>query len=253
MSVAADLRANGEVAAACAGALGAATAGAANVAAGAAADSIGEITAQGTARAVSLRFRGPVDGTVTLVLPTALVSALEHSVPDENLLTAAAPVLAETAQALAGALSAALETGTALEAELADVEAALARDGVAYPLLDGDAVAGMLVVAFDVHAPQGASGPAGDGLGAPVVEGLAPPVLADVEMGVTAELGRCHMTMRELLALTPGAVIDLDRAANAPVDVLVNGTLIARGEVVVIDEEFGIRISEILRTGAPAS
>jgi flagellar motor switch protein FliN/FliY len=76
-----------------------------------------------------------------------------------------------------------------------------------------------------------------------------PLVLADVEMGVTAELGRCHMTVRELLSLTPGAIIDLDRAAGALVDVLVNGTLIARGEVVVIDEEFGIRISELLNDG----
>ena len=54
------------------------------------------------------------------------------------------------------------------------------------------------------------------------------------------------MSVRDLLALTPGAVIELDRAAGSPVDVLVNGTLIARGEVVVIDEEFGIRISEIV-------
>ena len=77
-------------------------------------------------------------------------------------------------------------------------------------------------------------------------------MLADVEMGVTAELGRCRMTVRELLSITPGAVIDLDRAAGAPVDVLVNGTLIARGEVVVIDEEFGIRISELIPQPAAA-
>ena len=70
----------------------------------------------------------------------------------------------------------------------------------------------------------------------------------DVEMGVTAELGRRRMTVRDLLALTPGSVIELDRAAGSPVDVLVNGTLIARGEVVVIDEEFGIRIAEIVAT-----
>jgi flagellar motor switch protein FliN/FliY len=71
-------------------------------------------------------------------------------------------------------------------------------------------------------------------------------LLHDVEMGVTAELGRRRMSVRDLLSLTPGAVIELDRAAGSPVDVLVNGTLIARGEVVVIDEEFGIRISEIV-------
>jgi flagellar motor switch protein FliN/FliY len=52
------------------------------------------------------------------------------------------------------------------------------------------------------------------------------------------------------LSLTPGAVIDLDRTAGAPVDVLVNGTPIARGEVVVIDEQFGIRVSEILTNPA---
>ena len=71
-------------------------------------------------------------------------------------------------------------------------------------------------------------------------------VLADVEMGVTAELGRRRMTVRELLALTPGTVIELDRAAGSPVDVMVNGALLAHGEVVVIDEEFGIRVSEIV-------
>jgi flagellar motor switch protein FliN/FliY len=65
-------------------------------------------------------------------------------------------------------------------------------------------------------------------------------------MGVTAELGRTRMTVKELLALTPGSVVELDRMAGSPVDVLVNGTLVARGEVVVIDEEFGVRISEII-------
>jgi flagellar motor switch protein FliN len=74
-------------------------------------------------------------------------------------------------------------------------------------------------------------------------------VIRSVEMNVTAELGRSTMTVRELLELTPGSVIELDRAAGSPVDLLVNGTIIARGEVVVIDEEYGIRVSEII--GAP--
>jgi flagellar motor switch protein FliN/FliY len=74
-------------------------------------------------------------------------------------------------------------------------------------------------------------------------------VIRSVEMNVTAELGRSTMTVRELLELTPGSVIELDRAAGSPVDLLVNGTIIARGEVVVIDEEYGIRVSEII--GSP--
>jgi len=71
-------------------------------------------------------------------------------------------------------------------------------------------------------------------------------LLRDVEMGVSVELGRTRMTVRELLALAPGVIVELDKAAGAPVDLLVNGTLMARGEVVVIDEEFAVRISEIV-------
>ncbi|MDQ1569155.1 MAG: flagellar motor switch protein FliN, partial [Actinomycetota bacterium] len=71
-------------------------------------------------------------------------------------------------------------------------------------------------------------------------------LLHEVEMGVTVELGRARMLVRDILDLSPGSVIELDRAAGAPIDVLVNGTLIARGEVVVIDEEFGIRITEVI-------
>jgi flagellar motor switch protein FliN/FliY len=71
-------------------------------------------------------------------------------------------------------------------------------------------------------------------------------VLYDVEMTLTAELGRTRLPVRQVLELTPGSVLELDRAAGSPADVMVNGRLIARGEVVVIDEEFGIRITEIV-------
>jgi flagellar motor switch protein FliN/FliY len=74
-------------------------------------------------------------------------------------------------------------------------------------------------------------------------------VLQNVEMNVTVELGRTTMPIRELLALKPGMVVEIDRAAGAPIDVLVNGRLIALGEVVVIDEEFGIRITDIVSNG----
>jgi flagellar motor switch protein FliN/FliY len=75
-------------------------------------------------------------------------------------------------------------------------------------------------------------------------------LLNDVELGVTVELGRTRMLLKEILQLAPGSVIELDRAAGGPVDLLVNNTLIARGEVVVIDEEFGIRITEVLGYGS---
>lgn len=74
-------------------------------------------------------------------------------------------------------------------------------------------------------------------------------LLSDVEMEVTVELGRTSMPIRDLLSLQPGMVVEIDRAAGAPIDVLVNGRRIASGEVVVIDEEFGVRITEIVAVG----
>jgi flagellar motor switch protein FliN len=74
-------------------------------------------------------------------------------------------------------------------------------------------------------------------------------LLSDVEMEVTVELGRTSMPIRDLLSLQPGMVVEIDRAAGAPIDVLVNGRRIASGEVVVIDEEFGVRITEIVAMG----
>ena len=75
-------------------------------------------------------------------------------------------------------------------------------------------------------------------------------MLHGVDMEVTVELGRTRMTVRDLLALSPGAVLELDRAAGSPADLLVNGRLIARGEVVVVDEDFGLRVTEIIDESA---
>ncbi|MBE3590232.1 MAG: flagellar motor switch protein FliN [Firmicutes bacterium] len=71
-------------------------------------------------------------------------------------------------------------------------------------------------------------------------------IVMDVPLEVTVELGRTHQRVRDVLELGPGAVIELDRMAGEPVDVLVNGRLVAKGEVVVVDEAFGVRITEIL-------
>jgi len=65
-------------------------------------------------------------------------------------------------------------------------------------------------------------------------------------MSVTAVLGRTRLSVRHLLGLAVGHVVELDRTADSAVDLLVNGTLVARGEVVVIDDEFGVRITEIV-------
>lgn len=68
----------------------------------------------------------------------------------------------------------------------------------------------------------------------------------NVEMALTVEIGRTRMAVRDVLNLEPGAVVELDRSAGAPADVLLNGRLIAHGEVVVMDQDYGIRITQIL-------
>jgi flagellar motor switch protein FliN len=77
--------------------------------------------------------------------------------------------------------------------------------------------------------------------------------LYDVPVELAVEIGRTQMTIRETLALGPGSIVTLNRLAGEPVDLLVNGKPIARGEVVVIDEEFGLRVTEVVQGEGPAA
>jgi flagellar motor switch protein FliN/FliY len=71
-------------------------------------------------------------------------------------------------------------------------------------------------------------------------------VLLDVPLEISVELGRVKMMVREVLDLGTGSIIEVDKAAGEPVDVMVNGRLVAKGEVVVIEDNFGVRVTEIL-------
>ena len=71
-------------------------------------------------------------------------------------------------------------------------------------------------------------------------------LLLDIPLRVTVELGRTKLTIRNLLQLAHGSVVELDGLAGEPMDVLVNGTLIAQGEVVVVNDKFGIRLTDII-------
>ncbi len=75
-------------------------------------------------------------------------------------------------------------------------------------------------------------------------------MLMDVQMQLSVELGRTRKSISEILGFGEGSIIELDKLAGEPVDVLVNGKLIAKGEVVVIDENFGVRVTEIVSTSA---
>lgn len=71
-------------------------------------------------------------------------------------------------------------------------------------------------------------------------------VVLDIPLNISMEVGRTKISIRNLLQLNQGSIVELDRLAGEPLDVLVNGTLIAHGEVVVINEQFGIRLTDVV-------
>jgi flagellar motor switch protein FliN/FliY len=86
-------------------------------------------------------------------------------------------------------------------------------------------------------------GPTGDGI-APDMD-----VIMDIPVTISMEVGNTQIPIRNLLQLNQGSVIELDRLAGEPLDVLVNGTLIAHGEVVMVNEKFGIRLTDVISPG----
>lgn len=86
----------------------------------------------------------------------------------------------------------------------------------------------------------------GDGSGRSGGEDINLEVILDVPVTLAMEVGRSKVPIRNLLQLNPGSVVELERTAGEPLDVYVNGTLIAHGEVVVINEKFGVRLIDVV-------
>ena len=72
-------------------------------------------------------------------------------------------------------------------------------------------------------------------------------LIMDVQLEVTVELGRTHKSIKDVLEFAPGTIIELNKLSGEPIDVLVNGKIVAKGEVVVIDENFSIRVTDIIK------
>lgn len=116
---------------------------------------------------------------------------------------------------------------------------------------EDDWAAAMAEQAIAEAAPAAAAAPAqifqnfgGDPAKASVMNELD--MILDIPVQITVELGRTKLTIKSLLQLAHGSVVELDAMAGEPLDVLVNGTLIAQGEVVVVNEKFGIRLTDII-------
>ena len=204
-------------------------------------------------------FEGIVPGAIAVLVGADLVQALESSpLGSLDLAAAAQPALDAAAAALGAKVAAARTVPT--ELAINDLGypftlIPLVGDGGSAALLVNDASLAATVHNAPAAAPSAAPVPA---FGAPTGGTPATPPMAmrglemlhGVIMDVTVELGRARMSVRELLALSPGTVLELDRAAGSPADLLVNGRLIARGEVVVVDEDFGLRVTEIVDDAA---
>jgi flagellar motor switch protein FliN/FliY len=158
-----------------------------------------------------------------------------------------AGIAADTPVAVADALRPALEAAAdALGAghlepvRTESADRALSDGMLVYALqADGATVAWFGVRVTETHVPAST-------VGTVPTQRTSMRVLYDVEMTLTVELGRTRLPLREVLDLAPGAVLELDRAASSPADILINGRLIARGEVVVVDEDYGVRITQIV-------
>jgi flagellar motor switch protein FliN len=227
----------------------------------------------GFAGAAIASFEGAVTGAVAVLVGPELVDALAASpLGSLDLAAAAQPALDAAAEALRARVGAARTVTTDL------VLGDLGTPFTVVPLVGGGGGAALLIAdealeSAAAHATAAAAasaarndaplpGSLGDALGAVASAGASftptsfgqptrgLEILHGVVMDVTVELGRARMTVRELLALAPGTVLELDRAAGSPADLLVNGRLIARGEVVVVDEDFGLRVTEIVDDAA---
>lgn len=201
------------------------------------------------ALALRATLSGAVTGSITLTINGEMLSVVQSGpmagMAPQGLLQ---PSFTAAAEALGGVAGTAYEIGID--------EANEVGGAAAVQLLDeGNHVATLHVAVSASSAPPSTPGQAM--AAAPAARAPRPnggiDMLGDVPMEVTVEIGRTQMTVRELLSLMPGQVVELDRTAGAPADFFVRGTLIARGEIVVVDEDFGIRITELVRSGAEAA
>lgn len=210
--------------------------------------------------AVSARFTGSRSGEILIAVEQSVADALQNSPLGALDITAAlAPALSAAANTVSIVV---LGPGQALLPSPA-LDSLLSKPNSAViPLVHAGVVRALVGLAVNLDEPE-AAGPsapsyptreelarsrndAAAGLADRVANRNGLDMLRDVAMDVTAQIGSTRMTVSELLNLADGAVIELDRTAGSPADLLVNGHLVARGEVVVIDENFGLRITEIV-------
>jgi flagellar motor switch protein FliN/FliY len=234
-------------------------------------------------RAVVLTLSGIVEGTVHIAIGDEYLERLEYTSKTDSVIVA----LAGTIEAIMGALHP-LGDITVGETTEEDLDAWPGADGttliMSAPLMDKDEVVAQIAFALSYHAvtpgspqrddrerievptsPVSPLGSAAPGGVAARAAGPRPDAgtfdevaareiarLAGVEVELSAVLGRAILPMHELLTWLPGSIVTLDRMAGTPADLCIGETVVACGDVVVVDENFGIRITEVTMQGPSA-
>jgi flagellar motor switch protein FliN/FliY len=184
-------------------------------------------------------FVGSVSADTAVLL--ADMDQLAAAAGTDNPMVSVSDVLRPALEAATGVLG----TGVLGESRRESADALLADpETVVFELTAAGQPAGWFALRLRETGTIGGSSPA-----VPASSGVSTGNLGrinNVEMALTVEIGRTRMSVRDVLGLEPGAVIELDRSAGAPADVLLNGRLIAHGEVVVVDQDYAVRITKIL-------
>ena len=192
------------------------------------------VPAAHAADAVTASFVGAESADLAVVL--ASPSPLADVAGTDSPLVSAADVLRPSLEAA----SATLGVGVLGEARSEDASALFADPAsVVFELRSAEGTAGWFAIRLRDTAP-GHGGNTDDSIVAKMGR------INNIEMALTVEIGHTRMSVRDVLNLEPGRVVELDRSAGAPADILLNGRLIANGEVVVIDQDYAVRITKIL-------
>lgn len=210
------------------------------------------------------RWDGSASQAITATFVGAVTADLVLVLTDREFLAAAGGAVNGMPVAATAVLRPAMESaaagfGSGVLGELREEDAAAVladAETIVYELSDGGTAAGWFAVRVRNHAAVSSSGfgaAANSAAATSTVAGGGTNSVAaklgrinNVEMALTVEIGRTRMSVRDALNLEPGNIVELDRAAGAPADVLLNGRLIAHGEVVVVDQDYAVRITRIL-------
>jgi len=189
------------------------------------------------AGAVVVPFSGAATGELALLVDAQVIASLPPGTVESQGLAAALGSAIDAIMSAVGTVHPGI--AQAVDARVAASRAGAHADSAVLSLTGAAGVRAVVAIGVDPSPGEGSA------QRAPFAQDRLD-LLRGVEMQASAELGRARMTVNELLSLRTGAVIELDRAAGDPADLFVNGRLIARGEVVVVDENYALRITQIV-------